>query len=49
MITMLSYDIYAKKQLVEKLIDSFQPSPSTKAELKEAKEHAKQKDKKEKA
>ncbi|MCI8509554.1 MAG: DUF1836 domain-containing protein [Lachnospiraceae bacterium] len=49
MITMLSYDIYAKKQLVEKLIDSLQPSPSTKAELKEAKELAKQKEKKEKA
>ena len=49
MITMLSYDIYAKKQLVEKLIVSFQPSPSTKAELKEAKELAKQKEKKEKA
>ncbi|MDE6761423.1 MAG: DUF1836 domain-containing protein [Lachnospiraceae bacterium] len=49
MITMLSYDIYAKKQLVEKLIDSLQPSPSTKAELKEAKELAKQKEKKEKS
>ena len=49
MITMLSYDIYAKKQHVEKLIDSLQPSPSTKAELKEAKELAKQKEKKEKA
>lgn len=48
MITMLSYDIYAKKQLVEKLIDSLQPSPATKAELKEAKELAKQKEKKEK-
>jgi len=45
MITMLSYDIYAKKQLVEKLIDSLHPSPVTKAELKEAKELAKQKEK----
>lgn len=45
MITMLSYDIYAKKQLIEKLIDSIQPSPTTKAELKEAKELAKQKEK----
>ncbi len=45
MITMLSYDIYAKKQLVEKLIDSLPPSSSTKAELKEAKELAKQKEK----
>ena len=49
MITMLSYDIYAKKQLVEKLIDSLQPFPATKAELKEAKELAKQKEKKEKS
>lgn len=45
MITMLSYDIYAKKQLIEKLIDSIQPSPITKSELKEAKELAKQKEK----
>jgi len=48
MITMLSYDIYAKKQLVEKLIDSLHPEPVTKAELKEAKELAKQKEKAEK-
>lgn len=43
MITMLSYDIYAKKQLVEKLIDSLYIEPATKAEQKEAKESAKQK------
>lgn len=48
MITMLSYDIYAKKQLVEKLIDSLQEKPVSKAELKEAKERAKQKEKIEK-
>lgn len=48
MITMLSYDIYAKKQLVEKLIDSLHEEPVSKAELKEAKERAKQKEKAEK-
>lgn len=48
MITMLSYDIYAKKQLVEKLIDSLHEEPISKAELKEAKERAKQKGKAEK-
>lgn len=45
MITMLSYDIYAKKRLIEKLLDSMQPPVPTKAERKEAKELAKQKDK----
>ncbi|MGN0154316.1 MAG: DUF1836 domain-containing protein [Lachnospiraceae bacterium] len=45
MITMLSYDIYAKKRLIEKLLDSMQPPAPTKAERKEAKELAKQKDK----
>ena len=48
MITMLSYDIYAKKQLVEKLIDSLHEEPVSKAELKEAKDRAKQKEKAEK-
>lgn len=48
LITMLSYDIYAKKQLVEKLIDSLHEEPVSKAELKEAKERAKQKEKAEK-
>lgn len=48
MITMLSYDIYAKKQLVEKLIDSLHEEPVSKAELKEAKERAKQREKAEK-
>lgn len=48
MITMLSYDIYAKKQLVEKLIDSLHDTPVSKAELKEAKERTKQKEKSEK-
>ncbi len=48
MITMLSYDIYTKKQLVERLIDSLHPQSPTKAELKEAKEMAKQKDRKNK-
>ena len=46
MITLLSYDIYAKKQLVEKMIDSITIKPATKEELKEAKEMAKQKEKK---
>lgn len=36
MITMLSYDIYAKKQLVEKMIDSLLEKPVSKAEQKEA-------------
>lgn len=36
MITMLSYDIYSKKQLVEKMIDSLLEKPATKAERKEA-------------
>lgn len=45
MVTMLSYDIYAKKQLIEKLVDSLQEEPITKAERKEAKEFAKQKEK----
>lgn len=49
MILLLSYDIYAKKQLVEKLIDSITVKPATKEELKEAKEVAKQKEKKAKA
>lgn len=48
MIIMLSYDIYAKKQLVEKLIDSLPKEPSTKEALKEAKEQSKQKEKEEK-
>ncbi|MCM1159111.1 MAG: DUF1836 domain-containing protein [Bacteroidales bacterium] len=48
MITLLSYDIYAKKQLVERLIDSLQESPVSKAELKEARELVKQKEKEEK-
>lgn len=48
MIIMLSYDIYAKKQLVEKLIDSLQVEPATKAAQKEAKEQSKQKEKEEK-
>ena len=45
MIVMLSYDIYAKKQLVEHLIDNLHTEPTTKAALKEAKELAKQKEK----
>lgn len=49
MILLLSYDIYAKKQLVENLIDSITVPPATKEELKEAKEVAKQKEKKAKA
>lgn len=48
MIIMLSYDIYTKKQLVEKLIDSLQTEPVTKATQKEAKEQSKQKEKEEK-
>lgn len=44
MIMLLSYDIYAKKQLVEKLIDSITEKPTSKEELKEAKEAAKQKE-----
>lgn len=46
MIVLLSYDIYAKKQLVEKLIDSLATKPRTKEELKEAKDYTKQKEKK---
>lgn len=46
MILLLSYDIYAKKQLVEKLIDSITVKPATKDEIKEAKELAKKKEKK---
>lgn len=49
LIAMLSYDIYAKKQLLERLIDSIQPPQPTKAERKEAKELAKQKEKQEKS
>ncbi|MBR1866275.1 MAG: DUF1836 domain-containing protein [Lachnospiraceae bacterium] len=45
MIAMLSYDIYAKKQLVEKLIDSFHSEPPTKAELREARDLTRQKEK----
>lgn len=48
MITMLSYDIYAKKQLIEKLIDALQDEPASKEELKEAKEAAKKREKAEK-
>lgn len=47
MITMLSYDIYAKKQVIERLIDSLHAEPITKAELKEAKKEAKLKEKQE--
>ncbi len=46
MITLLSYDIYTKKQLVEKLIDSITVKPASKEELKEAKEAARLKEKK---
>ena len=42
MIIMLSYDIYAKKQLIERLIDSVKPAVPSKAELKEAKQKEKQ-------
>ncbi len=45
LITLLSYDIYVKKQLVEKLIDSLTEPQPTKGELKEAKEFAKQQEK----
>ena len=41
MILLLSYDIYAKKQLVEKLIDSMANQPVSKSEKKEAKEREK--------
>lgn len=37
MIAMLSYDIYAKKQLIEKLIDTFPAVTDKKADTKEAK------------
>lgn len=57
MITMLSYDIYAKKQLVEKMIDSLleksvskaEQKEAAKAESKEAKAFAKQQEKEAKA
>lgn len=42
MIIMLSYDIYAKKQLIERLIDSVKSPVPSKAELKEAKQKEKQ-------
>ena len=42
---MLSYDIYAKKQLVERMIDSLFEKPVSKVEKKEAKDIAKQKEK----
>lgn len=45
MITMLSYDIYAKKQLIEKLIDSVHDEPANKENIKEAREASKQKEK----
>lgn len=48
MITMLSYDIYAKKQLVEKLIDSLADKPETKEAQKERKDTARQQAKAEK-
>lgn len=51
MITMLSYDIYAKKQLIERLIDTLPDPIDKKAELRESKELARQfeKEKKETA
>jgi hypothetical protein len=45
MVSMLSYDIYAKKQLIERLLDSVAEPKPGKAELKEAKEAAKRKEK----
>ena len=45
MIALLSYDIYVKKQLIERLLDSISETCPTKAELKEAKELSKQKEK----
>lgn len=45
MIALLSYDIYTKKQLIERLLDSIADTVPTKAELKEAKELSKQKKK----
>lgn len=45
MIIMLSYDIYTKKQLVEKLIDSLHVESSAKEDQKEIKELAKQREK----
>lgn len=48
MITLLSYDIYAKKQLVERLIDSITVPPASKEELKEAKDIARQKERQKK-
>lgn len=49
MIALLSYDIYTKKQLIERLLDSISETEPTKAELKEAKELSKQKEKEAKA
>ena len=59
MISMLSYDIYAKKQLIERLIDSIDykednnlesgKTPSDKAAIKKAKEQRKQMEKEAKA
>ena len=45
MIALLSYDIYTKKQLIERLLDSIADTVPTKAELKEAKELSRQKEK----
>lgn len=46
MIAMLSYDIYTKKQLVEKMLDSIISEPVTKADAKASKEKAKTEKKK---
>lgn len=46
MITMLSYDIYAKKQLVEKLIDSITVQAPSKEELKATKDATREKERK---
>ncbi|MBO5087662.1 MAG: DUF1836 domain-containing protein [Lachnospiraceae bacterium] len=48
MITLLSYDIYAKKQLVEHLIDTIAVKPTSKEELKEVKDSIKQKERQKK-
>lgn len=55
LITMLGYDIYVKKQLIEKIIDSFprtedekSESKNAKAELRESKELEKQRERKRK-
>ena len=45
LVAMLSYDIYAKKQLIERLIDFSTPKEPSKADIKEAKELAKKKEK----